>query len=74
MSDDDECDDDDANRVGAGAEAPRRKPRGAEAQTGPHQDVHIHVCIGRRTQAETLGGGLPAAYCLLPKRELMIKQ
>ena len=36
--------------------------------------LSVSVFVGRRTQAETLGGGLPAAYCLLPKRELMIKQ
>ena len=49
MSDDDEGDDDDANRVGAGARRKiklthklKLKPRGAEAQTGPRHDISLY--------------------------------
>ena len=55
VSDDDDDDDDDANRVGAGAAAQAEGRRGSDG-AAPRR-------IGRRTQAETLGGGLPAAYC-----------
>ena len=41
--------------------APRRKPRGAEAQTGPRHDVSLLVLAASRWRSSWfLGGGLPA--------------